>query len=81
MGEIAEMMLDGTLCEQCGTFIGEPCEHPRLCNSCDGENKKQAFVIRGRKNGSKMQCQKCGKWVTVVGMGNHLKDAHAWETK
>lgn len=34
MGEIAEMMLDGTLCEQCGTFIGEPVGYPRLCEDC-----------------------------------------------
>lgn len=34
MGEIAEMMLDGTLCEGCGEFIGEPVGHPRMCMSC-----------------------------------------------
>lgn len=34
MGEVAEMMLDGTLCEQCGTFIGEPVGYPRLCEDC-----------------------------------------------
>ena len=37
MGEIAEMMLDGTLCEECGGLVGdEPREvgYPRLCELC-----------------------------------------------
>lgn len=29
MGEIAEMMLDGTLDEQTGEYIGPPCGYPR----------------------------------------------------
>lgn len=34
MGEIAEMMLDGTLCERCGCFIGEAVGYPRECFAC-----------------------------------------------
>lgn len=35
MGEIAEMMLDGTLCEGCGTYIGESTGYPGYCSkSC-----------------------------------------------
>ena len=34
MGEIADMMLDGTLCECCGVYIetGEPPGFPRYCS-------------------------------------------------
>ena len=34
MGEIAEMMLDGTLCECCGAYIddGEESGFPRYCS-------------------------------------------------
>ena len=39
MGEVAEMMLDGTLCEQCGTFIGEPVGYPRLCSDCANDDE------------------------------------------
>lgn len=53
MGEIAEMMLDGTLCEGCGEFIGEPCEFPRLCAGCakdrvlaKPQRRLQRLVIR-----------------------------------
>lgn len=36
MGEIAEMMLDGTLCEGCGTVFDdhETPGYPRRCASC-----------------------------------------------
>ena len=32
MGEIAEMMLDGTLCEGCGEFIGNGYGFPQYCS-------------------------------------------------
>ena len=32
MGDYADMMLDGTCCESCGEFIGEPTGHPRYCS-------------------------------------------------
>nr|DAX39360.1 MAG TPA: DNA directed RNA polymerase, 7 kDa subunit [Caudoviricetes sp.] len=35
MGEIAEMTLDGTLCQECGAYIGEPCGYPRSCEDCE----------------------------------------------
>lgn len=38
-GEIAEMMLDGTVCEQCGEFLhnGEDGPgYPGLCAGCGG---------------------------------------------
>lgn len=38
MGEIAEMMLEGTLCEQCGSFVDfDYVGHPRLCDDCKDE--------------------------------------------
>ena len=38
MGEAAEMILDGTFCEQCGVFIdGEAPGYPRTCEACEPE--------------------------------------------
>ena len=47
MGEIADMMLDGTLCLQCGVYIPEeehkangiqlPAGYPIKCNDCKKE--------------------------------------------
>ena len=32
MGEIADMMLDGTLCECCGCYIGSDAGFPQYCS-------------------------------------------------
>lgn len=41
MGDIAEMMLNGILCEQCGCLIEdyEACGYPRKCDYCKSENE------------------------------------------
>jgi hypothetical protein len=41
MGDIAEMMLDGTLCEWCGERVGEAVGYPRKCLACREEAKKE----------------------------------------
>jgi len=41
MGEISDMMLDGTLCMDCGEYIGKEDEgYPQRCNSCEALTKK-----------------------------------------
>ena len=35
MGDVAELILEGVLCEQCGEYVGAAVGHPRLCTSCD----------------------------------------------
>ena len=42
MGDIADMVLDGTLCESCGEalpFISIGHDYPRYCSSCNGNRK------------------------------------------
>lgn len=39
MGEVADSMLDGTLCEGCGDLLGDPTGHPRRCRNCGGTTK------------------------------------------
>ena len=47
MGEIAEMMLDGTLCEVCGEFIdGDSPGYPRRCSSCRPKKRNSKKVIK-----------------------------------
>lgn len=39
MGDIAEMMIMGILCEQCGCYIdNEITGFPRLCDDCENYN-------------------------------------------
>jgi hypothetical protein len=50
MGEIAEIMLEGVLCEQCGCLIdGEETGYPRLCEDCAREHKPRKHKKRGKK--------------------------------
>lgn len=50
MGEIAEMMLDGTLCGDCGTLIdGEDAGYPRYCCRSDRPEKEERFQIALKK--------------------------------
>lgn len=42
MGEIAEMMLDGTLCQRCGAFLdGNSPGYPRYCKDCAKDEVQQ----------------------------------------
>lgn len=88
MGEIAEMMLDGTLCEGCGEFIGDACDFPRLCAGCARERREEGrdivylegfgHIDQGQvmPKSEKVNCPKCNKWVKAVGLKDHIRDAH-----
>ena len=42
MGEISDMMLDGTLCQYCGVLLieegGEEAGYPQSCEGCEEED-------------------------------------------
>lgn len=70
MGDIAEMMLDGTLCEGCGVYMpGDAPGHTRRCRDC----KSQASQPRPDE---KVACKTCGRKVKFVGLNDHMRDAH-----
>lgn len=47
MGEIADMMLEGDLCEGCGSFLeGEGDGVPRYCRDCKAEKRKLKYDAR-----------------------------------
>lgn len=57
MGEYAEMILDGILCERCGDFLsGEPIGFPQTCGEChkkmQRKQKKSAVAAANFKKGS-----------------------------
>lgn len=42
MGEIADAMIEGSMCSHCGTCFREDHGYPVLCNSCfDDETEKE----------------------------------------
>ena len=62
MGEIADMHLNGTLCENCGVFLNNlekedgtpksPPGHPRYCSKkcADESNAPHELVVKNKKN-------------------------------
>ncbi|MES1979587.1 MAG: hypothetical protein V4451_16215 [Pseudomonadota bacterium] len=70
MGEIADMMIGGDLCECCGVYMGDEGQgFARRCHSCRTDANMPA-------PGKKVMCPTCGKYVKYDGLGNHYKDAH-----
>ena len=56
MGEMADMIIDGTVCEECGAFLdGAMPGYPRKCSDCGGDiNVDAPDIDRQReKNGWK----------------------------
>lgn len=42
MGEIADLLIDGTLCRDCGAVMddGDSPGYPRWCNACESEEQR-----------------------------------------
>lgn len=34
MGDIADAIMEGSLCSSCGESVGDPCGYPRVCVDC-----------------------------------------------
>jgi hypothetical protein len=45
MGDIADMHLDGTLCECCGIFLGDAVGYPRRCAECGADPSWRGSII------------------------------------
>lgn len=73
MGEYADMIIDGEVCQECGTYIGEAAGYPRTCKSCKpgGSNGHLRSKIV-----AKTACLTCGKRVKKAGLADHMRDAH-----
>ena len=81
MGEIAEMMLDGTLCESCGEFIGSDLGFTQYCSpecaaSRGAEYLEGDHAALDYDRHEKVSCPKCGKRVKAVGLWQHERDVH-----
>lgn len=75
MGEIADMMINGSMCP-CGAFIedGDEPGHPRYCSKqCErdfgGAPQPVAQV-------PKIECPACHRKVKITGISHHWRDVH-----
>ncbi len=75
MGEVAEMMLDGTLCERCGGIIdGDTPGFPRLCEDCAKDEVEQNIEeIEYDFNFNKVGIEKLAEQVMVQGTTKQKK--------
>lgn len=54
MGEIAEMMLDGTLCSSCGEYLGSDADgYPIQCLGCEGDDAERTAPKRAMGKATK----------------------------
>lgn len=75
MGDIADMMLDGALCEGCGAYMGGGDGYPQRCAGCRTEDKKdRAAAYQPPK--PKVKCSVCARKVKPTGLADHMRDSH-----
>ena len=78
MGDIADMMLDGTMCQWCGEWLHDGEDgpgYPGLCASCAREERRTRNE-QTQHVPEKVKCPTCGKRVKAVGLADHQRDAH-----
>src|SRR5882757_866917 len=91
VGEIAEMMLEGILCEGCGELMDDMVDdttspgYPRRCAGCSPQVPQQARRMPkphiraeiARNVAKKHVCPRCSKrFTTAHGVKAHLRDKH-----
>ena len=90
VGEVAEMMLDGTLCEGCGVYLGATeMDCPCLCDDCAKDRKDDGMLVErvGKvwvdagpefpKKAKKIRCPKCSRMVKATGINDHNRVMHS----
>lgn len=61
MGEISEMMLDGTLCPGCGQFMGDGDGFPVYCSGCAKHAPRPALKRSAAPAQKRCGCGNCGR--------------------
>jgi hypothetical protein len=86
MGEIAEMMLEGGMCQWCGEILDSG-GYPQICAGCQaqygvdqlGEPRNKKSQKQGNKRHSHRRdtpCPQCGRLVKAVGLEQHQRANH-----
>lgn len=75
MGDVADMMLDGTLCEGCGVYLENSLgEFPQRCASCSLDSSATSAL--NSVVGMKVSCPTCRRRVKHAGLKDHMRDKH-----
>lgn len=78
MGEIADLMINGDICEGCGVELdGSGDGYPRRCRGCERDSRSEyADQQAPPPRADKTNCPTCRKRVKVAGLADHLRDKH-----
>jgi len=77
MGDVADMMLDGTLCQGCGEYLGDGEGCPMFCESCSKDDEEYK-----KEKTKKETCSICNKKCKgQEGLNAHIKAKHSQELK
>ena len=71
MGDIADMILEGNMCQGCGEILDGK-GYPTFCPACQQERGIDKY---GEKS-NKVKCPECGKRVKEIGLSQHMRDKH-----
>lgn len=78
MGDIADMIIEGVLCQGCGEYMGDGNGYPQWCRACmKTEDRKE--TLPGPKPGAKqkkVRCAHCNRRIAEGGMQQHMRDKH-----
>ena len=75
MGEIADLMLNGEICEGCQCELkGDPPGHPRYCRDCKIVEPQERRIL-------KVRCKVCARMVKANGLADHNLALHSERPK
>ena len=82
MSDIADMMIEGVLCSQCGVYIeGDEPGHPGLCKACQADADKDDERAMARMLGKRRPhvCPFCRKrFQETKHLEQHMRAKHCW---
>lgn len=81
MGEIADMMLEGILCEGCGEYLGEGLGFPTRCAGCSEDYPDAERVVSVTVDtGKPARCPDCDRrFKNGNALGMHWDAKHGGE--
>jgi len=73
MGDIADQIINGEICQMCCCGEGEGRGYPYTCSDCDQPVYQSTQGATGK---GKCSCPICNKRVRKIGLQGHVKDCH-----
>lgn len=70
MGDVADAILDGDLCQCCGVYMPNSAGVPQTCDACLRDSE------RPRAKTTKVKCGVCQKLVKETGLQDHMRAKH-----